>query len=449
MTHVTDSQGPAGSASSELIRSLAHHSALFRAFTDHTPVGVGFASAAFELVYANARWRELSGFDGPLPAGPDVLLALVDPGDRERVVDTFARSTEIGEEVEVRIRVDAESPGDPERHLALLVRSVRGVDDETLGYAVGLSDVTQLAANIAELRRSEERFRTVTRALPVGVFRANRNGELTWTNEAMRAITVQTGTTAASSVFDWVHPDDREVVRQRSLDAHAKKVPFESTHRMVRADGSVRWVIARSIALRDENGRVREHVGTVEDITELHLRSEGLAHQAAHDLLTGLPNRARLETIIAEVCEQGNRYDDVGIVFIDLDGFKSVNDTYGHQAGDAALVEVARRLAAVLRGGDVVGRYGGDEFVVVCPHLSDENAIRGLARRLDEAISGSPIVDGDRSYRLGASIGTAIGPRRGETPSSLIHRADEAMYAAKRAAEAAGGRDPVDPDPSR
>src|SRR5690606_24138325 len=109
----------------------------------------------------------------------------------------------------------------------------------------------------------------------------------------------------------------------------------------------------------------------------------------------------------------------------------------------------ARRLAAVLRGGDVVGRYGGDEFVVVCPHLSDENAIRGLARRLDEAISGSPIVDGDRSYRLGASIGTAIGPRRGETPSSLIHRADEAMYAAKRAAEAAGGRDPVDPDPSR
>jgi diguanylate cyclase (GGDEF)-like protein/PAS domain S-box-containing protein len=433
MAHVTEPHDRAGSPSDELITALAQHSALFRAFTDHTPVGVGFASADFELVYANARWRELAGFDGALPAAPEVLLALVDPGDRDRLIDTFVRSTEVVDELKVQVRVDAESPGDPARSLSVAVRSVRGVDDETLGFSIGLSDVTELAENLAELRRSEERFRTVTRVLPVGVFRANRRGELTWTNEAMRQIAVQVGVSAASSVFDWVHPDDRELVMQRTQEAQAKGVPFESTHRMVRADGSVRWVIARSTALLDEHGRVQEYLGTIEDITELHLRTEGLAHQAAHDLLTGLPNRARIETIITELCEHGTRHDDLGIVFIDLDGFKKVNDTYGHQAGDAALVEVGRRLASVLRSGDVVGRYGGDEFVVVCPQLSDERAIEALARRLDQAISGEPIVDGDRSYHLGASIGTAIGPHRGETPTGLVHRADEAMYAAKRA----------------
>jgi diguanylate cyclase (GGDEF)-like protein len=152
-----------------------------------------------------------------------------------------------------------------------------------------------------------------------------------------------------------------------------------------------------------------------------------MRHEAVHDPLTGLPNRTllrdRLEHALARV-ERGAAA--TGLLFIDLDNFKYVNDAYGHAAGDAVLVELGRRLHATVRPADTVARLGGDEFVVVCEEIDADTAL-ALGRRLQEAIAAPVRVDG-AEYRLSASIGVAVGQG---APDDLLADADAAAYEAK------------------
>jgi diguanylate cyclase (GGDEF)-like protein len=154
---------------------------------------------------------------------------------------------------------------------------------------------------------------------------------------------------------------------------------------------------------------------------------ERMRHEAVHDPLTGLANRTllrdRLEHALARV-ERGA--STTGILFIDLDNFKHVNDAYGHAAGDAVLVELGRRLRATVRPADTVARLGGDEFVVVCEEVDRESAL-ALGRRLQQAIQVPVRVDGEE-HRLRASIGIALGDRN---PDALLGNADSALYDAK------------------
>jgi diguanylate cyclase (GGDEF)-like protein len=159
-----------------------------------------------------------------------------------------------------------------------------------------------------------------------------------------------------------------------------------------------------------------------------HLRDEErIRHEAVHDPLTGLPNRTllrdRLDRALARSVRDGG---DSGVLFVDLDNFKEVNDAYGHAAGDAVLVEVGRRLQAAVRPTDTVARAGGDEFVVVCEQV-DERAAVALGHRLGRAIE-QPLVLGEIEHRLTASIGIAIGRADRDT---LVRRADDALYGAK------------------
>ena len=401
---------------------------LFRFAVDHTPVGVGFANTDLMLTYANARWRELANYHGPLPASPEVMVDLVHPDDRDRVAMAFVESTTSDDQVRERIRVVVDD-GEV-RHLTLALCPIL---DHGFGYAIGLSEVTELVAAVDEVRRSEQRFKSVSGALPIGVYRANPSGALIWSNERLREMGSFYGADhTGSSIYRFIHPDDLDDVQEKALQAIRDKVPFEAQHRLVGEDGRVRWVISRSTPILDEQGRIVEHVGSLEDVTDLHLRSVGLAHRAAHDPLTGLPNRASIEELIGTLASKDPATDDVGVVFLDLDGFKEVNDTYGHQAGDAVLVEVASRLSRVVRQGDTVGRYGGDEFVMVCPGVERVETLEAVAERAQAAISATPISDGTRDHQVGASVGTAIGPGAGSV-EDLLHRADLAMYEAKRA----------------
>ncbi|NMG76954.1 EAL domain-containing protein [Aromatoleum diolicum] len=185
---------------------------------------------------------------------------------------------------------------------------------------------------------------------------------------------------------------------------------------------------------RDDDEESRRFIGTagvLRDITERKRAEETISFQAFHDLLTGLPNRVlfrdRLELAINQAKRRGER---VGLMYIDLDRFKLVNDTYGHLEGDELLKGFARRVRDCLRAGDTMSRQGGDEFTVLLPDIADTDAITTIAEKINAALK-PPFTVGGRDFRTTASLGIAVYPDDGDTPDLLLRNADIAMYQIK------------------
>jgi diguanylate cyclase (GGDEF)-like protein len=195
-------------------------------------------------------------------------------------------------------------------------------------------------------------------------------------------------------------------------------------------NGQHRSIIGRWSALFDTEGQRTGFVGTMEDVTERKTLEERLVHQATHDSLTGLPNRVILNEHLALSLARAKRTNErIGVIFCDLDRFKIVNDSLGHETGDRLLKAVARRMGSALRETDVVGRFGGDEFVVLVTG-PDDSAIRDAADRL-QAVFAKPFDIGlGRPYASSGSIGIALSTPE-STPETLLRDADVAMYRAK------------------
>lgn len=230
-------------------------------------------------------------------------------------------------------------------------------------------------------------------------------------------------------------PEDRDQVTG-ALDATLETgKPYEVEHRIVRADnGERRWVRVRAELDERPDGRRRLR-GFMQDITERKQADDKLFEMAHFDSLTGLPNRVLLlDRLQHALALAARRNSTVALLFLDLDQFKRVNDTLGHEAGDRLLVEAGSRLTGLLRSDDTVARLGGDEFVVVLED-ADESAILRVSRKVLDAFR-SPIEVGGREFLLTASVGIAVGPADGNTASDLLRNADTAMYHAKQ-----GGRD--------
>jgi diguanylate cyclase (GGDEF)-like protein/PAS domain S-box-containing protein len=196
--------------------------------------------------------------------------------------------------------------------------------------------------------------------------------------------------------------------------------------------GAIHPKLHTILAIRDEQGQVSNYVGISSDITQLKQRETRLAHSALHDEMTGLPNRTLFFDRLQKAIEQSDRNKQLlAICYLDLNGFKAINDRISHQAGDMVLTEVARRINETMRGIDTAARLGGDEFAILLLGLDKIEEVTPILNRLSEAIAKPMSLD-QMQLSVSASIGISIYPNDSKDSSTLLTLADQAMYAAKR-----------------
>lgn len=210
-------------------------------------------------------------------------------------------------------------------------------------------------------------------------------------------------------------------------------LPFRDlVHYRVRRDGTRQYFSDNADPIFDDAGRFAGYRGVGRDVTVQKLAEERVQHRATHDSLTGLPNRAMFSALLEQTLRSAKRYErKLAVLFIDLDGFKVVNDVHGHEAGDRLLQQMAARFRDAVRASDVVVRLGGDEFVVLAQELSDRDGVSATAQKLLNA-AARPVQVAGGECQISASIGIAVFPDDGDSEDLLVKRADHAMYAAKR-----------------
>ncbi len=418
-----------------------------------------------------------------------------------------------------------------------------------------MEDVTARRLAVDALTESENRFRTLAESLPMGIYQANLEGDVTYANPQLTEVTgLATPPTTWVDSMAPVHPDDLERVGQGLLGVMRHGRTFHDRYRVFTSTGEQRWLSNRATPTRDDSGAITGIIGSLEEVTELvaaqeqntrlaeivetasdlvsitdgdtgrlvylnrsarevfglvdrdihdvvsasmysrrgsrdqlnqilavlqagetwtgelpmhdaHgneltvwqaitpvLRGDGslrqvssvgrdvterkrfeadLAHQATHDSLTGLPNRALLlDHLELEMARAEREHRLVALLFLDLDRFKQVNDNLGHDSGDELLAQAARRISAVVRPADTVARMGGDEFVILCGDVEDEDHATAVAQRVAAAIEHQPFDIGGAELAITSSIGIALSSG-GVHPEAVLRDADAAMYRAK------------------
>jgi diguanylate cyclase (GGDEF)-like protein/PAS domain S-box-containing protein len=283
-----------------------------------------------------------------------------------------------------------------------------------------------------QLQVSEERFRIASRSATDVIWDWDiRQGKIDWFGDIDQMLGYDPGE-FPRTIEAWeraIHPDDHDRV-MAALQQHLKmRTPYRAEYRLMRKDGEVCYWIARGAVQYDENGNASRMVGASNDITELHRYQEDLEYFAVHDTLTGLLNRRSLEDMLNRTIARAKRGTVSSLLYMDLDNFKSVNDTVGHAAGDEVLITLTGLLKAELRTEDVVFRLGGDEFAILLDGIDGREALPA-AERLRLTVEAHVFEQGGRVFPLSLSIGL-IEIEGNLATGELLSHADTAMYKAK------------------
>ena len=319
--------------------------------------------------------------------------------------------------------------------LGLLSADVLVIDNEKCILS-SISDITDRRRMEDALRESEEKFRYMAEHSSDTIWHMDTEYRFTYVSSAderMRGF--RQDEVVGTTVWSLLRPEGIELVRR--LDAAerrggAEKSAMRFELEMIRKDGSWIWTEVNAVPHRDRNGRLVGYHGVTRDISERKRTAERIEHMARHDPLTDLPNRAlfsdRLDVALSLSKRNRTR---LALMFVDLDKFKPVNDTFGHAVGDVLLREAARRMRDCIRASDTVGRIGGDEFVVLLPVVESANDAIVVAEKLRAALALPFEIDG-RRIEISCSIGIAIAPDDGRDEIELAKNADSAMYLAKQ-----------------
>ena len=302
---------------------------------------------------------------------------------------------------------------------------------EVVGWVITFRDVTKQRRADAEVRVAAAVFEHS----PEGLIVADAKGRVTKCNPSYRRVTALDDADVIGQPLTAIlnygaqSADGMLPIVESGEDAQWEQWCKSKTGRRYAARISVS-------AIRDTEGVVQQYIAIVSDITQRKLDEEKIIYQANYDQLTGLPNRTLfMDRLTRRVLEGKRAKTSVGLMFIDLDGFKAINDTLGHDAGDLLLKSTARRLEKSVREADTVARLGGDEFTVIMPLIDNFEAAAIVAARIIKSLT-EPFDLGGREGRVSASIGISLLPSQASSASQLLHNADVAMYYAKRQGKA-------------
>jgi diguanylate cyclase (GGDEF)-like protein/PAS domain S-box-containing protein len=407
----------------------------FRMLVQNSPDTVIVIDALGTFMYASPQIENLIGHKPEDLIGTNAL-DIIHPDEHDEVAIAIANTvdndgTQGNEGVGLRCRhVDGS-------YVPIEVTGSSLVDDPLVGgIIVNVRDMRESIRIAATLEEVEIRFRQVFDHCPIGLVVATPDGRCVNVNPAMRAMLGYTlEEMLAFNFTDITHPDDLDSsVGKFSALTRGDSGDYRVEKRYRKHDGSYLWARVTVRSVNDAEGRVLYIIAHVEDITERKQFEERLAYEATHDALTGLPLRTllldHLELALAGARRHGT---NVAVLFIDLDRFKKVNDSMGHAAGDELLAEVAGRLRTAVRDIDTPGRFGGDEFVVVCPDLNDVRDVVAIAERIRELLETPAVIRGVPVF-VGASIGIAVADTSIDADvdaATLLGQADTAAYRAK------------------
>ncbi len=310
------------------------------------------------------------------------------------------------------------------------VRREQHLRQQTLEYQ---ADLQKLSTAQVALQRSEMRFRELTRHAPVGLFELDEKGRWTFLNEKCLEILGYEDKSLLDSFWLNILPEsDSNEIMMRWQVLRDSEQRFHAEIMFCRPDRRITWLEMDLRGIRNDRDKVVGFIGTVQDVGEQRLHLHNVEHRANHDSLTQVYSRNYFETKVKATLAGAQAVNlRVGFVFIDLDKFKSINDEYGHAAGDRLLKTVAGRMKRILRESDFIGRIGGDEFAIVVGDLTTDITLSAVLAKVRRAIT-LPVNIGNMFIKIEASIGTAVYPSQGDSLESLLAHADREMYKEKQ-----------------
>ena len=404
----------------------------YRRLVELSPDGIGVYVDG-RVVFVNAAGARIFGATSPDQLIGKPIMDLVHPAFRPEAAERMRLMLDEGRQVpliaETFLRLDGSTVDVEVMAAPLKYRDRKAVQ-------VVFRDMSERRHQELALRESEERYALAARGANDGLWDWHLFTNEVFYSTRWKTMLGHAEEEVGTSLDEWlkrVHPEDVPHLKME-IATHTAGIThhLQDEHRIMHKDGGYRWVLCRGVAVRDEAGKAYRMAGSLTDITERKLAEEQLLHDAFHDSLTNLPNRALFTDLLGRSLGRAQRRADYrfAVLFIDLDRFKVVNDSLGHSVGDELLRAITRRIERCVRPGDTVARLGGDEFTILVDDIGNASDATRVADRIQRELTQPFNLSGHEVF-TSASIGIALSASGYEEADDLLRDADIAMYRAK------------------